>query len=792
MNTKTEIPIELLHYLPVRSSSTLEYPFYTFLYVTHGTVDIDLGNEFYTYRINDLLLLGPNHPAKLRSKENSEIMLLGLTPSFLEDHLNMTLFSSCDSTLHPDQDYLPLKRQISLTADLYAKKDDGLFFTLLGSCYMILGELQRLLDDSRAPEASESKYMNRVRAIADYIDQHYTEPLTLPDLAKEFYLTPQYLSAFFRENFHTTFKNYLNDQRLFYSLRDLRSSHLSISEIAILNGFSSFSAYRKNFSRKYGITPSEFRSNYLKEQKFPHLSDHNGSGQSTYKDSADSISESISFKMTDATEKFTRKDKILNIGSVLNLQSQDFRQRLSEIFHKFGFRYIRIMGMVSTSFLPAMLPDYIVNFQSLDTCLDFLYGQKMIPFIELTRHQFNFMFQDKEGFRANFIQRSDRWFHLLETFLSHISTMWPQNWLRQWRFEMWMTPSDSAQHYTDDFLRVQTLIQKYIPGALIGGPGYIRCLTPEEPDEIFSVMKKKDIRPGFISAYLTCYDYFTEDGSTRPSSRCRVSPDPDYPARTARKLYQSAKSHFHDTPFYITEWTSVYYPELPIAYSRFQAVFFLKTQKEINPWCDLSGYWLFSDMKKYLPNFASSSPYIFGQGLLTADFRPTAAYYADLMIRGLGDEVYSSGKNYLVCRKGPGHYQILCYHYQHFLSQNSAELADDPTGNSIYEIFRKSPSLNMQIELSDLEPGIYKVQRARINWRNGCPCDMLEGEFRHSNLPLFEFLEKTRDINGHPLSEGEVSMPEYRTVFLRSDGKLHLTSYLSPHDIIFWNVIRQV
>jgi xylan 1,4-beta-xylosidase len=789
--SKTEIPIELLHYLPVRSGSTIQYPFYTFLYITHGLVEIDRGNDFHSYQKNDLLLLAPNRPANLKCREESEIMILGLRPSFLEDHLNMTLFSSCDSTLHPDQDYLPLKRQLSLTADLYAKKDAGLSYTLLGSCYMILGELQRLLDDSRAPEASENKYMNRVRAIADYIDQHYTEPLTLPDLAKEFYLTPQYLSAFFRENFHTTFKNYLNDQRLFYSLRDLRSSHMSISEIAIVNGFSSFSAYRKNFTRKYGITPSEFRSNYMKEQKFPHLSD-NSTAQSSYKDSGDSISESVSIKMTDHAEKFQRKDKILNIGSILNLQSQDFRKKLAETFQKFDFRYVRIMGMVSTSFLPAMLPDYSINFQNLDTSLYYIFSQKMIPFVELTRHQFNFMLQDKDSFRANFIQRSERWFHLLEAFLVHISSMWPQNWLRKWKFELWMSPSDSAQRYADDFLRIQKLIQKYIPGAAVGGPGYIRCLTPQTPDEILAALQKKNIRPGFISVYLTSYDYFTEDGSTKPSSRCRISPDPDYPARTARKLYKFTKLHYPDTPFYITEWTSVYYPELPIAYSRFQAVFLLKTQKEISPWCDLSGYWLFCDMQKYLPSFGSASPYILGQGLLMADLRPTAAYYAYLMVRDLGEELYSSGKNYMVCRKGKGHYQILSYHYQHFLSQNAAELADGSEERGIYEIFRDGSSLNMQIELSDLEPGIYKVQRARINWRNGCPYDVLEGEFRHSNLPLSEFLEKARDINGHPLTEGEVSLPEYRTVYLRSEGSLLLTSYLSPHDIIFWNVIRQV
>ena len=791
MNQKVDIPIELLQYLTVQNGMTLEYPFYAFLYVTYGSVDIRLGNEPHTYRRNDLLLLSPGRSAYLEAEGDSELMMLGLTSSFLEDGLNMTLFTVCDSTLHPETDFLPLKKQLSFTADLYAKKDKDISYTLLGSCYLILGELQRLFDNEGKAQSGETRYSGRVRAIADYIDQNYAEPITLPDLAKKFYLTPQYLSAFFQENFHTTFKNYLNDQRLFYSLRDLRSSRLPISEIAIQNGFSSFSAYRKNFVRRYGMTPSEFRQKELQKEPTPHIMS-DPAEHSAHPEYSDSIRVSIEVSMADTPQRFEKKDQIINIGAVQNLQSQRFRRSLADFCQRFSFRYIRVMGMVASSFLPAMLPDYAVNFLSLDSCLSYFHENQLIPFVELTRHQYNFTFPQENTARIGFIQRSERWFRLLESFLVHITSLWPLTWLRQWRFELWMTPADSAEHYAEDFQRVQSLLQRYIPGAVLGGPGYLRCVTPEEPDRILSVMQQKGIVPGFVSAYLSNYDFAVSDGEENDVMRCGISPDPDYPIHMAQDLWHCAKQHYPDLPFCITEWNSVFLPDFPIAHSRFQAAFLVKTQKEISPYCDLSGYWLFSDAQKFLPQFRAPSPYILGQGLLTSDYKPTAAYYSYHMMREMGEELYSAGKNYLICRKGPDHYQLLCYHYQHFLSQNAAGLNAGKGFSGIYDLFQQSPPLNVQVLLSDLRPGLYRIQRERINRRNGCLYDILVGELQHSTISELEFLQKSRDVSEDPLLETAMSLPEHRTIYLRSNGTLHLESFLSPHDVIFWDIIRQV
>lgn len=786
MPDNKKIPIEVLKYLSVKSDLSISFPFYTFLYITYGTVDIRLGEEFHPYAKNDLLLLYPDRECLLHASDECELMVLGLSPAFLEDHLNMASAASFDSTLHPDQDYLPLKRQLCATADLYAKNDEGISYSLLGSCYMLLGELQRLANDAGI-ETTNQKYSDRVKAIADYIDRNYAKELTLSDLANEFYLTPQYLSTFFRDNFHTNFKNYLNNLRLFYSLRDLRNSSLPISEIAVRNGFSSFSTYRKNFERQYGMTPSEFRLRHKNNITLA-AAETSLSSEESHAPS-DTMQETIPINLNSKPERCERKEQIINIGAVQNLESHLFRQHLISFCRNCSYRYVRLMGLVASSFIPAMLPDYAPYFQNADLTLSFLFDNKLIPFIELSRQQFNFIFSPGEHLRNGYVQRTDRWFRLLEQFLQHVITRWPQSWLSQWKFELWMNPADTAPQYAVDFVRVCQLIKKYIPDSAVGGPGYLYCMTPAEPEEVLDAFQQMDAKPDFISAYLTCYEKISVD---KNSSRSAISPDPDYPVRTAKSLRLLTKKYFPDTPFYITEWSSAFLPDVPVAQSRFQANYLMKTRKEIAPWCDLSGYWLFTDTQKLENPFQERSVAMIGQGLLSRDFKPTAAYYACRLMAELGPYQYPSGKNFIFRQKGPEQYQLLCFYYQHFLSQDAPRPSGAAGIERIYEMFEQSQALEIHLKISGLKPGLYRIQRYRINRFHGCLFDILIGEYQHSKISETEFLQKRQDINNGLISEEELSLPELRNIYLPSDGTLELQSRLEAHDIIFWEINRQV
>ena len=103
--------------------------------------------------------------------------------------------------------------------------------------------------------------------LIEYMYAHYTEDLSLSDLARVVYMEPTYFAKKFKQFFNITPVNYLYSVRLFRSLDELMFSGISIAAIAEKVGFKNVAAYCTAFRRAYGLSPSEYRQS-VSEQKF--------------------------------------------------------------------------------------------------------------------------------------------------------------------------------------------------------------------------------------------------------------------------------------------------------------------------------------------------------------------------------------------------------------------------------------------------------------------------------------------------------------------------------------------
>lgn len=92
-----------------------------------------------------------------------------------------------------------------------------------------------------------------------YIDNHFTEDLTLDQLAEMVHISKYYLSHTFREAFHTSPISYLISRRIQESRFLLGETDLSLSQIAQILGFSSLSYFSQSFRRLEGVSPIEYR-----------------------------------------------------------------------------------------------------------------------------------------------------------------------------------------------------------------------------------------------------------------------------------------------------------------------------------------------------------------------------------------------------------------------------------------------------------------------------------------------------------------------------------------------------
>ena len=101
------------------------------------------------------------------------------------------------------------------------------------------------------------------KAIA-YIEEHFTEPLSMQQVASRCNVNYYYFSRLFKQFTHSDFRNYLLQLRLNEAKRRLLQTDSSITTIAMECGFTATSHFIQKFRQSAGVTPLEFRRQYRK------------------------------------------------------------------------------------------------------------------------------------------------------------------------------------------------------------------------------------------------------------------------------------------------------------------------------------------------------------------------------------------------------------------------------------------------------------------------------------------------------------------------------------------------
>lgn len=103
------------------------------------------------------------------------------------------------------------------------------------------------------------KSLDKMKTILTYIQENYSRPITVDEMANECYYSKSHFMKFFKDSMGMGFIQYLNEYRLNVACQMLRESSDSILNIAAMTGFDHLSYFNRIFKRKYGITPGEFR-----------------------------------------------------------------------------------------------------------------------------------------------------------------------------------------------------------------------------------------------------------------------------------------------------------------------------------------------------------------------------------------------------------------------------------------------------------------------------------------------------------------------------------------------------
>lgn len=109
-------------------------------------------------------------------------------------------------------------------------------------------------------QRSMSSYSEPVKHILVTADASLTADLSLKRFSEELFLNPSYLSALFKKEMGIPLTEYVNKNRIEYAKKLLKSTTLSIQDIAIQSGIPDLHYFTRLFKRATGLSPRDWRN----------------------------------------------------------------------------------------------------------------------------------------------------------------------------------------------------------------------------------------------------------------------------------------------------------------------------------------------------------------------------------------------------------------------------------------------------------------------------------------------------------------------------------------------------
>ena len=158
---------------------------------------------------------------------------------------------------------------VELFQALERNKDDGSFGSDIRQITALLELLLWVapaLHASSAGEAIQNKDFMRVSPILDYIRARLSEPLTLDQIAGEFFISKHYLCRIFKSATGFSVMEYIIYSRVLMA-RQLLQQGISVQQAGEMSGFSDNSHFIRTFGHLTGISPGRYAKEYQRSDQ---------------------------------------------------------------------------------------------------------------------------------------------------------------------------------------------------------------------------------------------------------------------------------------------------------------------------------------------------------------------------------------------------------------------------------------------------------------------------------------------------------------------------------------------
>lgn len=773
--------------------------------VVSGSCSLQMEEHIYSLKSDDLFCVNPLTLHELHGI-NCVIVTVLFNQSFFEQILPIPSHPRffCVSTVSDNDKALARLR--SLLAHIIktnVDKQEGYELRNWAYIYSVMEVLYRnfRLKLSTAKEKKKYKYAMRISEISLIIQQHYTENLTLNEVAAQVHLSVPYLSKFFSEYYGMNFLTYLNQYRLMHAVSELTVTDKNIDTIAIDSGFPNSHAFVTAFKKEYNMLPKDYRREQKTEKSSSaqRIEQHNYiAGLKKYlinENSSKVISpkrtKEISFTIGQSSYRLIHTwKKMMTVGRTSDILISDVQEMIAQIQQMIGFEFIKLNGIFSDE-LHVYNESYngtpIYSFTYIDKILDFVKLHHLKPYIQLSYMPEKLAkYPNKRLFGANVSQPQsiDAWCRLVHQFLVHIAKRYGLETVKCWKFSLWNQPDTTTDLFgfakEKDFFLFYKATYQCIKGfcqdiEFCFPPTYY-IVSEEHTNWYLHFLdwcKSNDCLPDCLS--FTYYDtrllssknYSKESFGFVYTMSLLENPDglKDFVMQVLRERRQLGLKNI---PIYLSEWNNTPSQQDLLNDTCFKSCYIVKNILENYDRLESFTYQALTDLMSDGP--LPDKLFFGGLGLFTVNQIPKASFHAFLLLNKLGKNFLGRGDGYFITMENKS-YQIMLYNYEHFTYLYANGERFDMTETDRYTVFANSDPINIRLTLSNIPAGSYKISETYVNRKHGSSFDqwVSMGALEPTSLEEYDLLKKA-SVPGFHQSLTEVSTDG----ILKLDAQLEL------------------
>ena len=293
-DNKSTLPVYIRHFCDTEEPSELHrHEMIQINYVLKGQLFHQINSSTFPVVKGDAFIIPPYIPHRLIKDGNRafEIIELEFEPQFLfgassenrtkiEEFQSLFNFAYIEPFLVSEGEVKPrlnLSGKVQLSAENlfseieeeYLSQKDSYILAIKALLLQLLVLLGRSFGSSMENTDQQifTRHQYALEESLHYIENHYTDPLTIEQVSKVALLSPSYFSYLFKTMTGKTFIEYLTSIRLQKSMELLRTTDKFVLEICLDSGFKNVNHFNRIFKSSTGLTPLQYRKAFQEKPR---------------------------------------------------------------------------------------------------------------------------------------------------------------------------------------------------------------------------------------------------------------------------------------------------------------------------------------------------------------------------------------------------------------------------------------------------------------------------------------------------------------------------------------------